>query len=73
MSETHRISEAKHSAIPAFDRLAYPVDAASAMSGISRSRLYELFASGELRSVKRGGRRLVLKADLEAFLIGKAA
>lgn len=60
-------------AIPGLNRLAYPVDAASVMAGISRSRLYELMKDGQLRSVKRGGRRLILRNDLEAFLTGEAA
>jgi len=65
MSDTNRI--------PLLDRLAYPVPIAVQMSGLSRSRLYDLMKNGDLRSVKRGGRRLILKADLEAFLVGEAA
>ena len=34
---------------PAFEPIAYRVHEASRVSGLSRSRLYELFASGELR------------------------
>ena len=57
----------------ALEPLAYRVGAASAVSGLSRSRMYELFASGELRSIKRGGCRLVLRSDLLAYLTGEAA
>jgi len=63
----------KDSPFAGLSRLAYPVDAASVMAGISRSKLYELMNAGTLKSVKRGGRRLILKTDLEAFLIGEAA
>jgi excisionase family DNA binding protein len=40
-------------------RLAYPVNEAADLLGVSRSQLYELFATGELSSVKIGARRLV--------------
>jgi excisionase family DNA binding protein len=41
------------------------VDAVRLM-GVSRSRIYELFASGELPSYKDGKRRLIRVADIEA-------
>ncbi len=59
--------------IPASEKLAYPVPEACALAGFSRSKLYELISSGELRTVKRAGRRLVLRTDLTAFLAGEAA
>ena len=59
--------------VPISERLAYPVPEACALGGWSRSKMYELFKSGELRSVRRAGRRLVLRADLEAFLQGEEA
>ena len=50
------------------ERLALSIpDAARAIS-ISRSRLYELMDEKRLNSVKIGGRRLILKRDLEALL-----
>jgi excisionase family DNA binding protein len=48
--------------------LAYRMPDASRVTGISIAKLYELIAAGELKSVKRGGRRLILRADLETFL-----
>jgi excisionase family DNA binding protein len=36
--------------------------------GVSRSRIYELLNSGELPSYKDGRRRLILVADIEAWL-----
>ena len=37
-------------------------------SGKGRTFLYERIATGELRSIKLGGRRLILHSDLMAFL-----
>jgi excisionase family DNA binding protein len=38
------------------------------ITGISRSRLYELMRSGEIETVKIGASRLVLVESLRAFL-----
>ena len=38
------------------------------VSGLSRTKLYELMASGELESVKIGRRRLVPVAALAAYV-----
>jgi excisionase family DNA binding protein len=52
------------------EKLAYRVDDASKASGLGRSKLYEEIKEGRLRSVKVGGRRLILHEDLEALLKG---
>lgn len=52
------------------NRLAYRVDEASEASGVGRSKLYEEIKGGRLRSVKVGGRRLILHDDLVAILGG---
>jgi len=44
------------------------VAAAVAYSGVSRTRLYALMASGEVEAVKVGKRRLVLRESIDAFL-----
>ena len=49
--------------------IALRINDAVAASGLSRSKLYELISMGELRAVKAGGRRLILRRDLEAFLL----
>ncbi|TVR25379.1 MAG: DNA-binding protein [Nitriliruptor sp.] len=49
-------------------KLLYRINEASEVSSISRSRLYELMASGELESVKLGSTRLIPHAALEAFV-----
>jgi excisionase family DNA binding protein len=54
---------------PSFgDKIGLRIPEASHISGISRSKLYQLIGQGKLRSVKAGGRRLILRWDLEAYL-----
>jgi excisionase family DNA binding protein len=50
------------------NKIAYRIDEAVKASGLGRTFLYERIASGELKSVKVGGRRLILRSDLVAFL-----
>ncbi|WP_373054504.1 helix-turn-helix domain-containing protein [Thioalkalivibrio sp.] len=50
------------------DALAYGVDEAAHVLGISRRSLYELIASGRLKSTKLCGRRIVPRASLERLL-----
>ena len=49
-------------------RLAYSVEEAAAIIGISRRTVYELLRTGQLRSVKIGSRRLIRHTDLERFI-----
>jgi excisionase family DNA binding protein len=49
------------------DKIALRIPEASHISGLSRSKLYELIGEGKLRSVKAAGRRLILRADLESY------
>jgi excisionase family DNA binding protein len=58
--------------IPANERITLRIRDASIISGLSRSTLYELLKAGRLRAVKIGGRRLILRASLEALLLGGA-
>ena len=53
---------------PIENKLALRVRDASVAVGLSRSTLCKLMATGKLRSTKVGGRRLILRADLEALL-----
>jgi len=50
------------------NKLALRVNEASIAAGISRSTIYKLMTAGKLRTTKVGGRRLILRADLEALL-----
>jgi excisionase family DNA binding protein len=54
-------------------KLAYRIDEAVKASGLGRSFLYERMADGSLKSVKIGGRRLILRDDLLRFLCGEIA
>jgi excisionase family DNA binding protein len=49
-------------------KLSYRIDEAVKASGLGRTFLYERIASGELKSIKVGGRRLILRSDLIQFL-----
>jgi excisionase family DNA binding protein len=49
-------------------RLAYSVDEAAGLLGLSRRSIYELLRDGQLGSVKIGSRRLIRHTDLELFL-----
>ena len=44
------------------------VDDAVVWSGIGRSMLYKLMACGEISSIKAGGRRLIPRRALRAYL-----
>ena len=50
------------------EKLALRVNEAAVAAGISRSTIYKLKSAGTLRTTKVGGRRLILRADLEALL-----
>jgi excisionase family DNA binding protein len=41
---------------------------ACAIAGISRSKLYEVMAAGDLVARKLGRRRIILRSDLSRFL-----
>ena len=59
--------------IPPSEKLAYSVAEACAVAGFKKSKAWELIRTGELKSIKRAGRRLVLREDLIAWLRGDAA
>ena len=48
--------------------LAYSIRQVVQLTGISRSKIYELIRDGHLRAVKSGHRTLVLHSDLETYL-----
>lgn len=52
--------------------LAYSLDRAAALIDVSRRSLYRLMDSGELRTVKLGGRRLVPAHELERLIGARA-
>jgi excisionase family DNA binding protein len=54
--------------IPTQEKIALRINETVAVSGLSRSTIYELLRAGKLRAVKIGGRRLILREDLQALL-----
>jgi excisionase family DNA binding protein len=54
------------------DKLALRVNEASIVAGISRSTIYKLMASKKLRTTMVGGRRLILREDLQKLLLAGA-
>lgn len=49
------------------DKIAYQMGEAVTASGLSRAYLYREIRDGRLRAIKTGGRRLILRRDLEAY------
>jgi excisionase family DNA binding protein len=55
------------------DPIAVTVPTALKLSGLGRTKLYELIASKKIRSVRVGGRRLIDFASMKAFLSSPGA
>lgn len=53
------------------DKLTYRVEEAAEQLSISRRTLYELLRTGELSSIKIGGRRIIRRTDIMEFLEGQ--
>jgi excisionase family DNA binding protein len=53
---------------PAAERLAYSVDEAAQLTGLSRELLYDQMRRGNLPYVKIGRRRLITRQHLQQFL-----
>jgi excisionase family DNA binding protein len=49
-------------------RLAYSIKDAATALGLSRTTLYKLINTGDLRTLRIAGRRLIQAADIEAML-----
>jgi excisionase family DNA binding protein len=54
--------------LPSSEKLAYRINEAVNASGLGRSFLYEAIKSKALPAFKAGGRRLILRSDLVAYL-----
>ena len=50
------------------EREAFSPAEIQAKLGIGKTMLFDLIASGELGSIKRGGRRFITRAQLDKFL-----
>ncbi|WP_187365937.1 helix-turn-helix domain-containing protein [Trebonia kvetii] len=53
---------------PPAERLAYSVDEAAALTGLSRDLLYDEMRRGHLAYLKIGRRRIITRQHLEQFL-----
>jgi excisionase family DNA binding protein len=55
------------------DPISVTIPTALKLSGIGRTKLYELIASKQIRTVRVGARRLIDFASLKAFLTSREA
>jgi excisionase family DNA binding protein len=51
------------------EKLAFTIAEACAAIGIGKTSLYALISEGKLKAIKAAGRRLILRSDLEAYLL----
>ena len=58
---------------PPGERLAYSVDEAAQITGLSRDLLYDQMRTGQLAYLKVGRRRIITRQHLEAFLTRPAS
>lgn len=62
------VESSQHGADPASERLAYSVDEAARLTGLSRDLLYDEMRRGHLSYIKVGRRRLITRQHLRQFL-----
>lgn len=58
---------------PGEPRLAFSPDETAQLLGISPELVFDLLRTGQLKSIKAGRRRLISRANIDAFLAGDAA
>jgi excisionase family DNA binding protein len=61
-------SDGRRASHSALTRLAYSPSEGAQVLGISRSKIYELIAAGDLKVIKLGSRTLLLHSELVRFL-----
>jgi len=54
--------------IPTQEKITLRINETVAVSGLSRSTIYELLKAGKLQALKIGGRRLILRESLQVLL-----
>lgn len=62
-------------ALPAYRPLApraYGVTDTSRITGLGRTKIYELLASGDLKSIKIGAKRLILAESIDRLFASRA-
>jgi excisionase family DNA binding protein len=55
------------------NKIAYSPREAADVTSLSLRKLMDAIAAGELRSFKKGRRRVIFRADLEAYLRSEAS
>lgn len=50
-------------------KISFSIEETLAVTGLGRTKLYELINSGELKAKKIGKRTIILKDDLQDFLL----
>lgn len=76
LSKSKKSADAEPAAVTVLSRplsvgvpiIAHTIASASMVSGLSRSKLYQLFAEHKLTPRRAGGRTLVLAEDLENYV-----
>lgn len=58
---------------PAVPQLSVSIEEAARSIGVARSTIYEIVSRGDLPSFKLGRRRMILMAELTAFITRAAA
>jgi excisionase family DNA binding protein len=58
---------------PHLEKLAYRVDEAAQVTGLSKATLYRLVERGELHTIKVGARTLIRRAEIEGYFDRLAA
>jgi len=53
------------------ERVAYSVNAFCEATSIGKTKIHEMLKSGRLKSVKLGGRRLILASEAQRLLRGE--
>jgi excisionase family DNA binding protein len=65
-------SDRQRTSHSALTRLAYSPSEGAQVLSISRSKIYELIAAGDLKIIKLGSRTLILHSELVRFLASRA-
>jgi excisionase family DNA binding protein len=71
MSETLLVEPRKRRAVP--KPVSTTIDDACQITGLGRTKVYELIGQGKLKAVAIGRRRLVLYSSIEELIHGAAA
>ena len=61
----------KLSDLPASERISVKIPEAVRLTGLSRSRIYELMKSGDIEFAKVGSSTLILVGSLRSFIHGR--